>query len=290
MLPAIQSPLQAALRRLRERRCSALALTLLPISLVTAQPVLAQDETASETTQATPAASDPVAFEADRVEYRSEAETVVAEGNVVLRRDAQAVRADTVTWNRSTGAIVAEGGVRLVDEDGNELFTERVELTEELKTGAMENMLLALREGARLAAKSGRRLENGDILLEQAAYTACAVETEDGCPKEPTWRVTAREVLYDADRKRVSFKGARIVFFGAIALPIPGLQTSTDGRALSGFLVPDFRFTPSNGVEISGSYYWRIADNRDLTATAYVYTDAPPMGQLQYRALTEKGA
>ncbi|MET1374894.1 hypothetical protein ABUR95_16215, partial [Staphylococcus aureus] len=83
----------------------------------------------------------------------------VASGSVVLRREGLSVRADNVTWNRDTGQIVATGNIRLVDEDGNQLFTDRVELTDELKTGAMENMLLALREGGRLAAASGRRIE-----------------------------------------------------------------------------------------------------------------------------------
>jgi len=267
----------------------ALAEVLLLAMLAAVQPAMAQD---ASTQQAAPSASDeaPVAFEADKVEYDNNSDEVSTSGDVLLRRDGQAVRADTVTWNRKSGVIVASGGVRMVDEDGNTLLTERVELTDELKTGAMENLLLALREGARIAAKSGRRLENGNIELDQASYTACAVETEKGCPKEPSWRVNARKVLYDDVRKRVSFRGARIVFFDTIALPIPGLQTTTDGRAISGLLIPDFRFTPSNGVEISGSYYLRLAENRDLTATAYLYTDAPPMAQVQYRALTEKGA
>jgi LPS-assembly protein len=288
MPPPSRTLLQAVSRRLRGRRAAlpqALAISLIAL----AHPALAQDIAEEPAPQAA-ADEAPVAFEADQVDYDTDADTVTASGNVVLRRDGQAVRADSVTWNRNTGLIVASGGVKLVDEDGNTLFTERVELTDELKTGAMENLLLALREGARLAAQSGKRLENGNIELDQASYTACAVETGKGCPKEPTWKITARKVIYDDARKRVSFRGARIVFFDAIAIPIPGLQTTTDGRAISGLLVPDFRFTPSNGVEISGSYYWRIAENRDLTATAYLYTDAPPMAQVQYRALTEKGA
>ena len=289
MRPPFPSLLQAVFLRLRARRGGALAVGMTVALLAGPAPAIAKDEPVADEQQR-PADKAPVAFEADRAEYDDKAETVTAIGNVVLRRDGQAVRADTVTWNRKTGQIVANGDVRMVDADGNELFTEQAELTDELKTGAMENLLLALREGARIAAESGRRLENGDIELERAAYTACAVESAKGCPKEPSWRVTANRVIYDADRKRVSFKGARIVFFDKVALPIPGLQTTTDGRAISGLLIPDFRFTPSNGVEISSSYFLRLAENHDLTATAYLYTDAPPMAQVQYRALTDKGA
>ena len=185
-------------------------------------------------------------------------DTVTAAGNVVLRRQEQSLKADKVTWNRKSGEIVATGNIRLVDQDGNQLFTDRVELTDELKTGAMENMLLAMREGGRLAAKGGKRLENGHILLDHAAYTACEVEDGKGCAKSPSWRITAREVVYEPDTRTVRFRGARMELFGIRFLPLPGLALATDGRAISGPLIPDFRFTPSNGLEVSEAYYQRL--------------------------------
>lgn len=233
----------------------------------------------------------PIAFEADRVEYRFETEdTVIASGNVVLRQNQQSVRAERVTWDRKSGQIVASGNVRMVDQDGNQLFTQRVELTDELKTGAMESLLLALREGGRLAAAKGERTADGKILLTRAAYTGCEVEDRDGCPKKPSWRVTAGKVIYDPAAKRVRFKGARLEMLGFVQLPLPGLNLRTDGGASSGFLVPDLRSSPSNGVEIASPFYWRLADNRDLTVTAHAYTKVPPMISGEYRALNRNGA
>ncbi|MCB2079137.1 MAG: LPS-assembly protein LptD [Novosphingobium sp.] len=289
MRPDLRSLLQASLPRLRPLPVT--ALVAVSLSFAVSSPVLAQDAgEAPDAPFSVPEAGRPVAFEADSLEYATDSEIVTATGNVVLRQDDQSVRADTVTWNRQTGKIEASGNVRMVDQDGNQLYTDRVELTDEFRTGAMENMLLALREGGRLAAASGERQEDGTVLLERAAYTGCEVETSDGCPKTPTWRITAREVSYDPDEKRISFRGARLEMFGLVQLPLPGLKIRTDGSAVSGFLIPDFRFTPSNGVEISQSYYWRIADNRDMTVTGYVYTDVPPMISGEYRALTDKGA
>ncbi len=234
--------------------------------------------------------SDAIDFEADTLEYAETGDTTTARGNVVLRRDAQSVKADAVSWNRTTGQIVASGNVRIVDQDGNQLFTEKVELSDAFRAGAMENMLLALREGGRLAAISGARAENGDILLNYASYSACEVEDENGCPKKPSWRVTAREVTYSPDKKTVRMRGARLELFGIRLMPLPGLAFATDGRAISGLLIPNFRFTTSNGLEISETYYVRLANNRDIAATAYVYTKAVPMLSAQYRALTETGA
>jgi len=229
-------------------------------------------------------------FEADGLEYDSDADVVRATGNVLLRSGDQSVRADAVSWDRMSGQIVATGNIRFVDEDGNQLFTDQLELSDELKAGAMSNLLLAFRAGGRLAATEGRRNAAGDIELERAVYSACEVLDEDGCPKSPSWRVTARRVFYDNETKRIRFEGAFLELFGQRVLPLPGLALRSDGAATSGFLVPDMGLTASNGVEITGSYYARLAENRDLLLTAYLYTETAPMASAQYRALTENGA
>lgn len=298
MLPASQTSPQAPVHRLRPAMLSALAIGVAGCALPSAawaqdlaRPV---DDTPIEGEPAAPppatAEEEHIAFEADTVEYAQDAETVTANGNVVLRREDQSVRADSVTWNRQTGKIIAEGDVRLVDQDGNQLFTDRVELTDELKTGMMENMLLVIREGGRLAALKGERIANGDVILSQAAYTGCDVVNADGCPKKPSWRIIAKSVIYSDSQKRIRFKNARLELFSAVQLPLLGLTVSTDGHAVSGFLIPDLRSSPSNGIELSQSYYWKIDENRDLTAALSAYTKAAPMASVQYRALTEKGA
>ena len=249
-----------------------------------------QNDGLAQPADESPLAGREIDFEADGLEYESDADVVTATGNVILRSGDESVRADAVSWNRATGQIVATGNIRLVDEDGNQLFTDRLELTDDLKAGAMSNLLLAFREGGRLAAVEGRRNEAGDIELDRAAYSACEVVDADGSPKRPSWRVTARRVVYDSQTKRIRFHGAFLELFGQRLLPLPGLAVSADGSASSGFLIPDLALTASNGVEITGSYYARIAENRDLLLTAYLYTEVPPMVSGQYRALTGDGA
>lgn len=231
-----------------------------------------------------------IAFEANELRYDENSDTVTASGDVVLRSGDQSVRADAVTWNRLTGEIVATGAIRLVDQDGNQLFTDRLVLTDELEAGAMQNLLLAFRQGGRLAAEQATRAEGGDIELTRAVYSSCAVIDADGCDKSPSWRVTAERVYYDQETARIRFRSAYLELFGARVLPLPGLTVRADGGPNSGFFIPDIGLTASNGVEISDSYYWRIADNRDLTLTGYLYTEAAPMVSGQYRHLTERGA
>ena len=231
-----------------------------------------------------------IAFEADELQYDSDSDTVSALGNVLMRSGDQSVRADAVAWNRTTGVITAEGNVRFVDEDGNQLYTDYLELTDELRAGAMQNLLLAMREGGRLAAASGARDESGAITLERAVYSTCAVETEEGCPKNPSWRITAERVVYDPVSEKIRFRGAFLELFGMRILPLTGLTISSTGDANSGILIPDLGYSASNGFELSESYYMRLSPNNDLTLSGYVYTEARPMVSAQFRHLDDTGA
>ncbi|WP_442866729.1 LPS-assembly protein LptD [Aurantiacibacter sp. MUD61] len=231
-----------------------------------------------------------IGFEADELNYDQDTDTVTASGNVLLRSGDQSVRADAVTWNRLTGQIMATGDVRFVDEDGNQLFTDSLELTDELEAGAMTNLLFAFRQGARLAAEQATRDVEGNIELQRAVYSACPVTNAEGCAQNPSWRITAERVWYDSETERIRFSDAYLELFGARILPLPGLTLRADGSAESGFFVPNIGITASNGIELSGSYYWRLADNRDLTLTGYVFTEAAPMVSAEYRHLTDGGA
>ncbi|VVT20391.1 LPS-assembly protein LptD [Erythrobacter sp. EC-HK427] len=231
-----------------------------------------------------------IGFEADTLAYDQGTDTVTAEGDVILRSGDQSLRADRVTWNRLTGEIVASGMVRVVDPDGNQLFTDRVVLTDELEAGALQNLLIAFRQGGRIAAEQATRTEDGDIMAERAVYSSCAVIDAGGCDRSPSWRITAERVFFDNETQRIRFRGAYLELFGSRILPLPGLSVRADGSAETGFFIPNIALTASNGIEISDSYYWRIADNRDLTVTGYLYTAAAPMASAQYRQLTDNGA
>lgn len=255
-----------------------------------AVPAWAQDAARGEPTAETPAEPREIDFEANNLAYDSDNEVVTASGNVVMRSEEQSMRAQEVVWDRKSGLITASGDVRYVDEDGNQLYTDRLELNDKFETGAMENLLLALREGGRLAANSGTRGEGGTIALSQAVYSACGIEDAQGCPKNPSWRITADRVTYDPKSHRVRFQGAYLELFGARLLPLPGLALRTDGRAESGFLAPDTRVGQTNGLEVTNSYYWRMADNRDLTLSGTVFSGAPPLVSGQFRQLIDRGA
>ncbi|HTN15065.1 MAG TPA: LPS assembly protein LptD [Sphingomonadaceae bacterium] len=296
MVPTPQHALHAlndcpsAMRVAHSLRLRVAALALAAAALGCSLPAYAQDTAKAGDAGESADEQREVAFEANELGYDTDNEIVTASGNVIMRSGEQSVRADRVSWDRRANMITAFGNIRFVDADGNVLYTDTLTLSDDLRVGAMQNLLLALREGGRLAANSGERVEDGTVVLTHAAYSACAVEDDNGCPRTPSWRIVAERVVYDAEANRVRFKGAVLELFGKRLIPIPKLEVATDGRAISGLMIPNLRVSPSNGVEISESYYQRLADNQDIAVTGYVYTEAPPMIGAQYRALTEKGA
>ena len=241
---------------------------------------------------ASSAQSEPqIAFSADQLTYDSNADVVTASGTVQMAREGNALRADRVTWNRVSGEVRAEGNVRVTNPQGDVAYGDTFTLTDTLRDGVVENLLLVLQDGGRLAAQKATRV-NGVTTLYQAAYSPCPVVDSKGCPKNPTWEITAVKVVHNPIKHRISYQGATLHLFGAPIIGLPGLShpDGSDNDGGSGLLVPDVRISRNNGVELAAPYYWRIASNRDLTLTPHVYTQVLPAIEAQYRQLTSLGA
>lgn len=269
----------------------------LGLTLAIAGPAVAQDlqdraapPPPPESALPTPATEDQIDFSSDLLQYDSNAEVVTATGEVRLLRDGNRLRADRVTWNRKTGQVVADGNIAVTNPEGDVAYGDRIELTDSLKDGVVENMLVVLDEGGRIAAKRGTRSENGVVTVESAAYTPCAVTNSASCPKEPSWKITALKVRYDPTRKRIRYTGAGLTIFGLPTIPLPSFSHSIGDGSDSGLLAPSIRLDRVNGLEVAVPYYFNLAPNRDLTITPHVFTAVLPMLQADYRSLSSKGA
>ena len=235
--------------------------------------------------------ADSISFSAERVQYDSEADLVVAEGAVRMSRNGNYLAADRVIWNRRTGQVHAEGNVVALTPEGDRLIGERVELTETLRDGSVENLLVVLESGGRIAANRGTRA--GDVtVLENAIYSPCPVTRDSGCPRNPSWSITAARVIYDPARDQVRFQGGRFQLFGVDLPLLPIFSLSTGGQygGVSGWLLPDISVSSRKGFEIALPYYLRIAPDRDLTLTPHLYTGVLPAIEGRYRELNSLGA
>ena len=239
---------------------------------------------------AAPTDAAQVQFSADALEYDTDADLVTATGAVRMTRQGNRLRADKVVWSRKTGQVVASGDIAITNPQGDIAYGDQIELTDTLKDGVVDNLLVVLERGGRLAAARGSREDDGTLNLNRAAYTPCAVVNTAGCPKEPSWKITAIRITYRPERERVYFVGGRFHLFGLPTVPLPKFSAPVGNGSDSGFLSPDIRYKNVNGLEIAAPYYLRLAPNRGLTITPHLFTSVLPMAQVQYDALGTRGA
>ena len=239
---------------------------------------------------AAPAEPQPmVEFEADTLSYDETIDVITATGNVRVRRDGQVLTADTVVYDRRAGTVTASGNVLADGGDGSRAVADNFQLNETLRDGVVENVLVILSDGSRLAARDGNR-ESGLSTLNRAVYSPCAVTDDAGCPREPVWQLKAVKVVHDPARGRIFYTGARLEMFGVPVVALPRLS-HPDGfeKNQSGLLSPDVRISRELGGELRIPYFWSIAPDRDLTVTGHVYTNVVPMVEAEYRQLFEGG-
>ena len=265
-------------------RSIGLCLTALPLFLALPSAAHAQDAPA--------AAVEPmVDFSANQVIYDSNADLVTAAGQVRMSREGNFLAANQVSWDRKSGRVVAEGDVVVLNPEGDKLVGDRVELTDTLRDGTIDNLLAILESGGRIAAARGSRAGDRTELVN-AVYSPCPVTTAGGCPKNPSWKITAARVTRDAASGRIRFSGGRLNILG-VAVPLLPIFSIGDGSqkgGVTGALVPDIRIDSNNGLELSLPYYWRVDRNLDLTITPHIYTHSAPAIEGRWRHLTSLGA
>jgi LPS-assembly protein len=267
--------------------------TALPLLLT--HPVAAATQTnlppsATAPTQSTAPSEDQiVTFSADTVTYDNDADVVTASGEVRMNREGNYLAADQVIWDRKSGQVYAKGNVVVVTPEGDKLIGENVQLTDSIRDGTVDNLMVVLESGGRIAARHGARV-NGVSTFTSAIYTPCPVTTDTGCPKRPSWSITAARVIDDPKSKRVRFEGGHLQLFGINLplLPVVSIARGTEGA--SGWLVPDFAISSRNGFELAVPYHWQIAPNRDATITPHAYTSVLPAIEVKYRELNSLGA
>ncbi|MEX6722899.1 LPS-assembly protein LptD [Parapedomonas caeni] len=232
---------------------------------------------------AAPAAESQVLFEADRLTYDDETGIVTADGLVTMSRDGYDLRADQVIYNRRTGFVEARGNVEITDPQGNRVYGEKIELTDTLKDGLVDNVLLILKDGSRLGARNGNR-QAEKTRLDRAIYSPCELCPPGSTEERPLWRIKAVRVTYDQQEKRIRYNDATFEFLNVPILYLPYIShAAPDVARSSGLLLPDLSQSRSLGMSIGTPFFWNIAPDRDLTVTPTFYTSERPTLALDYR-------
>ena len=224
-----------------------------------------------------------VLLQGDEVTYDSGTGLVSAEGHVEVSDDERTLLADKVTYNENTNTVTASGNVSLQDSTGNVAYADSVELTQDLREGALQGFAALIGQTGRLAASSGERREGRFTIAHGAVFTPCTICQEDG-ERMPLWEIRAARIVHDQLQKKIYFEDAAFEFLGVPILFLPYFsEPDPTIKYESGFLLPDIGTIGSIGSFIKIPYYISLSPSRDLTLDPFITTKGGTLLQTEYR-------
>lgn len=240
--------------------------------------------------QETPPPSDglaPEAFylEADEVIQNETDAMVTARGDVEVRYQGRTLRAQEVTYDRSTGVVTAKGQTTIINPDGSAQFAESVVLDEEMRAGIATGFSTRLPGDVKIAAASAVRRSETVSELNRAIYTPCPVcVDEQGNQHGPTWSIRAEKVVQDKDRQIVYYRNATITMFGAPVFYTPVFwHADPTAERKSGLLTPRIALSRRRGLSYEQPYLQVISPYQDVIVSPQINTKVNPFLNAAWR-------
>jgi len=221
-----------------------------------------------------------VNIKADMMYYDQVTNLYYAEGKVVIVRENSVLKADSVTYNIVTQDAKAIGNVTLTEGE-DILRCERLDINMDTQVGTISQATLFIKENNyHISGQSFEKLGENRYKVLNGTVTTC-----DG--DIPDWKITGGEIDVTlegfATMKNSTFqiRNIPIVYFPYFLYPVKTTRST-------GFLMPDFHYSSSNGVEINNSFFWAISGNTD--ATFYLdYSDEKGLGEgVEFRYVLNK--
>ena len=229
------------------------------------------------------ASNKPVLFQADQVEYDQDLGLTVARGHVELDQADQILLADTVTYNQRTDTVTASGHVSLLQPGGDIVFSDYMELQNDMREGFIKDVRILLSDGSRLAANTGRRIEGNRTELRRGVYSPCELCASDPT-KPPVWQIEAERVVHDKQEQIVEYHDATMELDGWPIFYTPYFSHPDPSvKRASGFLPPILGTGSALGFHVTQPYFWAIAPDKDLTLRPMVTTNAGDVLDGEYR-------
>ncbi len=213
----------------------------------------------------------PVVIQADEVTHDQELGNVVARGNVEITQNERILFANSVTYNQKTNTVTASGDVVVLEPNGDTLFADYVELTDDMRNGVIEQIRILLADDSRFAAVKGRRKDGTRTTLTRAVYSPCKV-CEDDPERAPLWQLKATTILHDKTAREIRYQNARLELYGVPIAYSPFFShPDPTVKRKSGFLTPSFGSSGNLGAFIQVPYFWAIDESQDATFSP-IYT------------------
>ena len=234
--------------------------------------------------------------EADALIYDNDKNTVTARGNAELHYGPRTLQADRVRYDRATGRVFAEGNVRLTEADGAVVTGERMELTDDFKSGfvaAFRGQQTVVRKldtvRTRFSAPRAERVNGEQTTFEYGSYTACE-PCKDTPSTPPLWQIRAQKIIHNNETHTVYFEESTLELAGIPVAYLPYFEAADPTvKRKTGFLTPRFVTSTALGTGVSLPYFIALAPDYDLTLTPTVLSRQGVLAQGEFRQRLDTG-
>ncbi|MGO6852224.1 LPS-assembly protein LptD [Rhizobium beringeri] len=226
---------------------------------------------------------------ANELVYNRDADLVSAVGGVQINYAGYKMVAQKVEYNQKTGRMMAIGNIELVSPDGNRIYADNLDVTDNFADGFMNSLRIETADNTRIVAETGERVGGTQMILNKGVYTACLPCAED--PKRaPFWQVKAKRVIQNGVTHTIRLERARFELLGYPIAFVPVMEVPDNTvKRKSGFLFPTMSLSQNLGFGLSVPYYYVISPSMDATVTATGYTAQGFLVEGEFRQRLENG-
>lgn len=215
--------------------------------------------------------------------YDQDNKKIIAVGGVQINYGGYRLVAKRVEYDQTTGRMMAIGDIELIEPNGNRIYGDKVDVTDDFANGFVEALRIETTDNTRLAAASGERVNAEVMILNKGVYTACE-PCKERPEKPPLWQIKAERVIQDGKTHTVRLEQARFELFGAPIAFIPVLEVPDPTvKRKSGFLFPRMSTEENLGFGLAVPYYQTLGPHMDATLTATGYTNQGLMLEAEFR-------
>lgn len=216
----------------------------------------------------------------DALEQSEDHGVVRAVGNVVVTYLDIRVEADTITYDKATQILTADGHIRFT-RGQESLEADHVTINLTTKVSDLTNVSGEVGPGFFITAEEAHRSEDGRYELKNATVSTCC-----DMPR-PGWTLAFARAVVDPN-KRVTGRGSlfRLENVPVFYLPYVTIPNADKARS-TGFLTPSPSTSTTKGRGIRQSFYWAINRSADATFTGEYFTKRGPAGAIEFRAVPD---
>lgn len=232
---------------------------------------------------------EPALLTADEMTSDESLGLVIAKGHVELAQGGRTVQADTITYNQKSKIVIASGNVKMFEQTGEVMFSDYVELTDDMREGFLNNVRLILTDNSRATGTEAERSQGRYTRMNHATYSPCYLCREH--PNEaPVWQLRGAKAVHDNVDKDVRYTDATMEIMDIPVFYAPYFShPDPTVKRRSGFLMPMAGNNTDLGFFVRSAYYFDIQPDLDATLETTLYSKQGPMLGGQVRERFEKG-